>query len=134
MDTQGLLLGVVVHTADIQDADGLWDLLKRVKPLYSWLRIVFADRIYNRLTALLACFLFGLTLIIVRRAAGTTGFVVQPRRWVVERSLGWIGRWRRLSKDYEELPEVSEAMVTLAMIRLMLHRLAHPNRKRLPAP
>ncbi len=62
------------------------------------------------------------------------GFVVQPRRWVVERSLGWLGRWRRLSKDYEALPEVSEAMVTLAMIRLMLHRLAHPNRKRLPAP
>ena len=76
----------------------------------------------------------GLTLIIVRRVAGSTGFVVQPRRWVVERSLGWLGRWRRLSKDYEELPEVSEAMVTLAMIRLMLHRLAHPNRRRLPAP
>jgi putative transposase len=134
VDTQGLLLGVVVHAANIQDADRLWDLLKRVKPLYSWLRVVFADSIYNRLTALLACFLFGLTLIIVRRAAGTTGFVVQPRRWVVERSLGWLGRWRRLSKDYEELPEVSEAMVTLAMIRLMLHRLVHPNRKRLPAP
>jgi putative transposase len=134
VDTQGLLLGVVVHAANIQDADSLWDLLKRVKPLYSWLRVVFADSIYNRLTALLACYLFGLTLIIVRRAAGTTGFVVQPRRWVVERSLGWLGRWRRLSKDYEELPEVSEAMVTLAMIRLMLHRLVHPNRKRLPAP
>jgi putative transposase len=134
VDTQGLLLGVVVHAANIQDADSLWDLLKRVKPLYSWLRVVFADSIYNRLTALLACFLFGLTLIIVCRAAGTTGFVVQPRRWVVERSLGWLGRWRRLSKDYEELPEVSEAMVTLAMIRLMLHRLVHPNRKRLPAP
>jgi putative transposase len=134
VDTQGLLLGVVVHAANIQDADSLWDLLKRVKPLYSWLRVVFADSIYNRLTALLACFLFGLTLIIGRRAAGTTGFVVQPRRWVVERSLGWLGRWRRLSKDYEELPEVSEAMVTLAMIRLMLHRLVHPNRKRLPAP
>jgi Transposase DDE domain len=73
-------------------------------------------------------------LIIVRRAAGTTGFVVQPRRWVVERSLGWFGRCRRLSKDYEALPEVSEAMVTLAAIRLMLHRLAHPNRRRLPAP
>jgi putative transposase len=165
VDTQGLLLGVVVHAADIQDADGLSDLLKRVKPLYPWLRAVFADRsptrgrapswggnaassrppmvtcrayfrssIYNRLTALLACFLFGLTLIIVRRVAGSTGFVVQPRRWVVERSLGWLGRWRRLSKDYEALPEVSEAMVTLAMIRLMLHRLVHPNRRRLPAP
>ncbi len=134
MDTQGLLLGVVVHAADIQDADGLWDLLKRLKPLYPWLRAVFADSIYNRLAALLACFLFGLTLILVRRSAGSRGFAVQPRRWVVERSLGWLGRWRRLSKDYEELPEVSEAMVTLAMIRLMLHRLAHPNRKRLPAP
>ena len=60
-------------------------------------------------------------------------FAVVPRRWVVERTLGWLGRWRRLSKDYEELPEVSEAMVTLAAIRLMLHRLAHPNRRRLPA-
>src|SRR5918993_177464 len=103
VDTQGLLLGVVVHAADIQDADGLWDLLKRVKPLYAWLRAVFADSSYNRLTALLACFLFGLTLIIVRRVAGSCGFVVQPRRWVVERSLGWLGRWRRLSKDYDEL-------------------------------
>ena len=134
VDTDGLLLGILVHAADIQDADSLGDLLKRIKPLYPWLRAVFADSIYNRLTAMLACFLFGLTLIIVRRVAGSTGFVVQPRRWVVERSLGWLGRWRRLSKDYEALPEVSEAMVTLAMIRLMLHRLVHPNRKRLPAP
>ncbi len=134
MDTQGLLLGVVVHAADIQDADGLRHLLKRVKPLYPWLRAVFADSIYNRLAAMLACFLFGLALVIVRRVAGATGFVVQPRRWVVERTLGWLGRWRRLSKDYEELPEVSEAMVTLAMIRLMLHRLARPNCKRLSAP
>jgi putative transposase len=53
---------------------------------------------------------------------------------VVERSHGWFGRWRRLSKDYEALPEVSEVMVTLAAIRLMLHRLARPNRRRLPAP
>jgi putative transposase len=105
-----------------------------VKPLYNWLRAVFADGIYNRLAALLACFLAGLALIIVRRPAGSTGFVVQPRRWVVERSFGWLGRWRRLSKDYKALPKVSEAMVTLAMIRLMLHRLAHPNRKRLLAP
>ena len=123
-----------MHAADIQEADGLGDLLKRVKPLYAWLRVVFADSAYNRLAALLACFRFGLALVVVRRAAGTTGFAVQPRRWVVERSLGWFGRWRRLSKDYEALPEVSEAMVTLAMIRLMLHRLVHPNRKRLPPP
>ena len=70
----------------------------------------------------------------VQPIAGTTGFVVIPRRWIVERTLGWFGRWRRLSKDYEELPEVSEAMVTLAAIRMMLQRLVHPNRKRLPAP
>jgi putative transposase len=57
VDTDGLLLGVVVHAADIQDADGLGNLLKQVKPLYAWLRVVFADSIYNRLAALLACFL-----------------------------------------------------------------------------
>ncbi len=133
VDTQGLLLGVLVHVASVQDADGAGDLLRRIKPLYCWLRTVFADSIYNRVAALLACFLLGITLIIVGRIPGTKGFVVLPRRWVVERTFGWLGRWRRLSKDYEHLPEVSEAMVTLAMIRLMVHRVAHSNRKRLPA-
>ena len=125
---------MAAHAADIRDADGLPDLLRRVKPLCPWLRAVFADGIYDRLAALLACFLFGPAPIVVRRAAGSVGFVVQPRRWVIERTLGWLGRWRRLAKDYEALPEVSEAMVTLAMIRIMLHRVARPNRKRLPAP
>jgi putative transposase len=134
VDTDGPPLGVVVHAAGIQDADGLGDPLKRLEPLHPWLRAVSADSIHNRLAAPLACFLAGPALIIVRRAAGATGFVVQPRRWSVERSLGWFGRWRRLSKDHEALPEVSEAMVTPAMIRLMLHRLVHPNRRRLPAP
>jgi putative transposase len=134
VDTSGFLLGVLVHAADIQDADSAWALLKKIKHLYCWLQVVFADSIYNRLPVLLACFLLGLTLIIIRRIAGTTGFVVIPRRWIVERTLGWFGRWRRLSKDYEELPEVSEAMVTLAAIRIMLQRLVHPNRKRLPPP
>ena len=151
VDTQGLLLGVLVHAASIQDADGAGDLLRRIKPLYCWLRTVFADSIYNRTAALLACFLLGVTLIIVGRIPGTKGFVVLPRRWAepfkvppamaggmkvegVERTFGWLGRWRRLSKDYEHLPEVSEAMVTLAMIRLMGHRTVHPNRKRLAAP
>jgi putative transposase len=132
-DTSGLLLGVAVHAASVQDADGAGDLLRRLKRLYPWLKIVFADSVYDRLAALLACFLLGLTLIIVRRLAGSQGFVLLPRRWVAERTLGWLGRWRRLSKDYEELPEVSQTMVKLAMIRLMLHRLAHPSRKLLPA-
>src|SRR3569832_2701671 len=107
--------------------------MRRIKQLYPWLRAVFADGVYDRLAALLACFLLGLTLVVVRRLAGTEGFVLLPRRWVAERTLGWFGRWRRLARDYEELPEVSETMVKLAMIRLMLHRLAQPSRKRLPA-
>jgi putative transposase len=88
VDTSGLLLGVIVHAADIQDADSAESLLKRIKRLYCWLKVVFADSIYDRLAALLACFLLGLTLIIVRRIAGSTGFVLLPRRWVVERPLG----------------------------------------------
>jgi putative transposase len=134
VDTSGLLLGVVVHAADVQDADGAGDLLRRLKRLYPWLRVVFADGVYDRLAALLACFLLGLTLVVIRRLAGGEGFVVVPRRWVAERTLGWLGRWRRLSRDYEELPEVSETMIKLAMIRLMLHRLAHPNRRKQPVP
>jgi putative transposase len=109
VDTDGLLLGILVHAADIQDADGLGDLLKRLKPLNIWLRAVFTDA---SIIGLRPC---------------------SPAIRVVERSLGWFGRWRRLSKDYEALPEVSEAMVTLAAIRLMLDRLAHLNRRRLPA-
>ena len=124
---------MLVHAADVQEADGVGDLLRRLKRLHPRLKAVLADGVYDRLAALLAGFLLGLTLIIVRRLAGTEGFVLLPRRWVAERTLGWVGRWRRLAKEYEELPEVSETMVKLAMIRLMLHRLAHPSWGRLPA-
>ena len=110
VDTQGLLLGVVIHAASIQDADGADGLLGRIKPLHCWLRAVFADGAYNRVAALLACFLLGLVLIVVSRPQGTKDFVVLPRRWIVERTLSWLGRWRRLSRDYEHLPEVSEAI------------------------
>ena len=92
VDTAGLLLGVVVHAADLQDADGAGDLLRRLTPLYCWLKAVFADGIYDRVAVLLVCSLLGSALIIVRRSAGVTGFVVLPRRWVVERTLGWLGR------------------------------------------
>jgi len=137
VDTQGLLLGVVVHAASIPGRR------RRGRP--AWARqaavLLAAHRVRRwRLqpcsspAGLLACFLLGLVLIIVSRPPGTKGFAVLPRRWIVERTLGWLGRWRRLSRDYEHLPEVSEAMVTLAMIRLMTHRAVHPNRKRLAAP
>jgi putative transposase len=118
------MLGVVVHAADIQDADGLADLLRRVKPLYPWLRAVFADSVYHRLTAMLACLLFGLTLVIVRRVAGATGFVVLPKRWIVERTLSWLTRCRRLARNLENLARTSVALIRLAMIKLMARRLA----------
>jgi putative transposase len=104
VDTSGLLLGVVVHAADVQDADGVGDLLRRLKRLYPWLRLVFADGAYDRLAALLACFLLGLTLIVVRRLAGSAGFVLLPRRWVAERTLGWLGRWRRCPRTTRSYP------------------------------
>ncbi|MDQ5829667.1 MAG: IS5 family transposase, partial [Actinomycetota bacterium] len=76
VDTSGLLLGVMVHAADIQDAESAGDLLRRLKRLYCWLRGVFADSAYDRVAVLLACFLLGLTLIVVHRIAGATGFVL----------------------------------------------------------
>jgi putative transposase len=101
--TSGLALCVIV-----QHTDGARDLLRRLKRLYPWLRVVFADSVCDRLTALLACFLPGLTLLVIRRLAGAEGFVLLPRRWVAERTLGWFGRSCRLAKEDEELPEVSE--------------------------
>ena len=78
VDTSGLLLGVIVHAADIQDADGAGDLLRRLKRLYPWLKVVFADSAYDRLAALLACFLLGLTLVVIRRLAGDQGLRPPP--------------------------------------------------------
>ena len=133
VDTGGLPLGVIVHAADVRDADGAGDLPRRLRRLCCWLRVVLADGVHDRLPALLACFLLGLTLVVVRRLAGGTGLVLPPRRWVAERTPARLGRRRRLAGEHEELPEVSETMVKPAMIRLMPHRLARPSRKRLPA-
>ena len=69
-----------------------------------------------------------MALVIVRRVAGMVGFHVLPKRWIVERTFGWLGRCRRLSKDYEKLPEVSAAFIRLAMIRLLLQRRTYRSR------
>ena len=98
VDTRGLPLGVAVHAADIQAADGAGDPLRRLERPYGWLGAVFADGIYDRPAVPLVCRLLGLALIIVRRIAGVAGFVALPRRWVVGRTPGWLGRWRRLSE------------------------------------
>jgi putative transposase len=103
-------------------------VLTQLRHRFSRLRLLWADSIYGRAglpewtRALRAR--RKLRLEVVRRQAGQQGFVVLPRRWVVERTFAWLGFHRRLSKDYEALPETSEAMIYVAMIRLMLARLS----------
>ena len=114
---------MVVHAASIQDRDGAKLLFEKVKGRFPRLSLVWADGGY---AGKLIEWLAGLsqwTLQIVKRNE-QNGFYVLPRRWVVERTFAWLGRCRRMSKDYEELPENSEAMIQVAMINLMLRRLA----------
>ena len=123
VDTLGLILAVVVHPANIQDRDGAKLVFEKVRGKFRRLSLVWADGDYaGQLIQWLADFCHW-TLPIVKRCDKATGFHVLPRRWVVERTFGWIGRCRRLSKDYEADPRSSEAMVYIAMIQLMLRRL-----------
>ena len=123
VDTLGLILAVVVHPANIQDRDGAKLVFEKVRGKFRRLSLVWADGGYaGQLIQWLADFCHW-TLQIVKRCDKATGFHVLPRRWVVERTFGWIGRCRRLSKDYEADPRSSEAMVYIAMIQLMLRRL-----------
>ena len=129
VDTLGLVLALVVHGADIQDRDGGALVIKELRRLYCWIKVLFADNGYNSVILAAFCFAHGcMALIIVRRVAGMVGFHVLPKRWIVERTFGWLGRCRRLSKDYEKLPEVSAAFIRLAMIRLLLQRRAYRSR------
>jgi putative transposase len=124
VDTMGLVLMVVVHAANIQDRDGARLLLAKAKGLFPRLQRIWADGGYaGKLIGWLqeTC---GWVLEIVKRTDALKGFKLLPRRWVVERTFGWLGRHRRLSKDYERLPESSEALVYWAMTRLMVRRLA----------
>ena len=125
VDTSGLLLSVAVHPADVQDRDGTRLALGELVWRFPRLGLIWADGGYRG--AALSEWVreeLGCRLEIVSRPAGQRGFAVQPRRWVVERTFGWLGRQRRLSKDYEALPASSAAWVQIAMSRLMLRRLA----------
>jgi putative transposase len=128
VDVLGLVLVAVVHAASVQDYDGARRVLEKVRARFSRLRLLWADAIYER-TGLPEWVRElrtrrKLRLEVVKRREGQRGFEVLPRRWVVERTFAWLGFHRRLSKDYEALPETSEAMIYVAMIRLMLARLA----------
>jgi putative transposase len=124
VDTLGMILMVVVHRAEWQNHDGAAFVLTRLKRLMGRLKVVFADSAYGRngLPEWVS-FTFGWVLQTVLRPVNVKGFVVLPKRWIVERTFSWIGRYRRHSKDYERNPETSEAMIHVAMINLMSRRL-----------
>ena len=115
----------MVHCAGIQDYHGAKLVLMKLLGRFPRLALLWADGAYGKggLCEWVARF-SGWALQIVPKLAGQQGFVVLPRRWVVERTFAWLSKSRRLSKDFEERPESSEAWIRLAMIHLMLRRLA----------
>jgi putative transposase len=130
VDTLGMIWTVVVHGAYWQDHDGACLVLVRLEEFCKRLKVVFADSAYGR-NGLPAWVreTFGWMLQTILRPVGVKGFVVLPKRWIVERTFGWISRCRRNSKDYERKPENSESMILITMIGLMTRRLA-PNKTR----
>ncbi len=114
----------MVHAGNVQDRDGAKLLLGRLLGGgFPRLKLIWADGAYGGELVEWVKRLAGCVLEIVKRPKEQRGFVVLPRRWVVERTLGWLGRYRRLSKDYEERPASEEAIILIAMINLMVHRL-----------
>jgi transposase len=114
----------VVHPASIQDRDGGLLVLQAVRCLFPFIERVFADGGYQGSATATAVRALGPWQIeIVKRSDQAVGFEVLPKRWIVERTFGWIGRCRRLAKDYENRTRFAVAYIHLAMIRLMLRRI-----------
>jgi transposase len=124
VDTIGLLLLVMVTTASVQDRDGARPVIDAMSALFPGVTLIWADGGYAGKLVEWAKTAARIVLEIVKKAEGQHGFEVIPRRWVVERTLSWITGCRRLDRDYERLPETSEAMVKWAMIGVMTRRLA----------
>lgn len=123
-DTDGRLLAVEVHAADIQDRDGAKGVLKRSRARFPFVEHVFADGGYAGKLAAWAKDRTHVTLEIVRREPYMKGFVVIPKRWVVERTFAWIMKCRRLVRDYEQLTEVAETLITIAASATLIRRWA----------
>lgn len=119
----------MVHSAAIQDRDGAKLLFFKAATLFPTMKLVWADGGYagKLVEWLTRC--CGWALEIVRKLETQVGFQILPKRWLVERTFAWLAHYRRLSKDYEELVENSEAMIQISMIQLMLHRLCRPRTK-----
>lgn len=129
VDVLGLLLVVLVHKASIQERDGAKTLLQRAQQKgFVRLALIWADGGYAGQPMIDWVFrLAGWLFEIIKRPDDAQGFVVLPRRWVVERTFAWLGNYRRLSKDYEVWSETSESLIYAAMVHVMLRRLArHP--------
>jgi transposase len=125
-DTQGFLVGAVIHAADIQDRDETTRVLTSIIHRYPWLRHVFADGGYAGKKLKSALIKIGKwTVQIVKRSNKTKGFVVIPRRWVVERTLAWLGRNRRLAKNFERSVESATAWLVMASVQMITRRIAN---------
>lgn len=124
-DTIGLPVGMIVHPANIQDRDGAPLLLEAIRSAFPWLRHVFADAAYagEKLRTALAD-IGTWTIEVIKRSDTAKGFVLLPRRWVVERSIAWLNRNRRLAKDFEASIESAEAWLYISSVKLMMRRLA----------
>jgi len=121
---------VVIHEASIQDRDGAKLVLEYLRKGFRRLTLIWADggyagQLIEWTKKRLRC-----TLEIVKRSDDVKGFTVLPKRWIVERTFGWFGRYRRLAKDYEVITDNSEAMIRIAMINLMSRRLDPRKTKR----
>jgi transposase len=118
------MLNVVVHPADIQDRDGAFALLRQARRLFPFIERIFADGGYRgEKMALVVARTGTWKLEIVKRS--NAGFEVLPKRWIVERTFAWISRCRRLAKDFERYARTTVAFIRLAMIRIMLRRVAN---------
>lgn len=124
-DTLGNLLAVVAHPAGLADSKGAEQVFAALPSYWQHtLQVVWADEAYSEALGAWLENEFGIRLSVVQRPEGQKGFTLLPRRWVVERTFAWLGRYRRLSKDYERCSKSSAAMVYLASIRRLLNRLA----------
>jgi transposase len=123
-----LLLHAIVHRADIQDRDGGIVLLATLFGMYPFLKKLFADGGYQgpEFQKALGKIMPKIEAEIVKRSDHAKGFVVLPRRWIVERTIAWLNRCRRLAKDWENLNRKALAFLRLASIRLMLRKLCNP--------
>ena len=125
VDTDGRLLMINLTPADISDSAGAQMILDGVRKRWPWLKHLFADGAYDRTQLMDKAAFRDFTIQIVKRSDTAKGFEVLPGRGVVERTFGWMTRWRRLVRDYEERIDCSEAMIHVALASLLLRRITH---------